>query len=341
MARGANRVILIRRMNDSNPDSPPLFRGTFNSPFFWLAAFLILNISAAFFSIPTRAIAYCGAVALTFAYVCVVVFFAVGVARKKLSIPHILAWGVVALLVWMVLDNFIVPALSKPIIAAARVTKTRPGGLQLFELIALGTLTDAALMSLSVCAGNLASRLIRAPNMLGPICIVIALVDVWGVLFGGIVSQLLQKAPEIAARAMTSGPKLGAASSKPGFVIPLPDIGVGDYLFLGLLFGALFYLSLNWRDAINWVVPLVCAALLVITLFPRSVPPLPGLLFIGLGVAIPNYKTFQFTREEKFALLYAGAFVAVLTGVLYWGFKSVLPEKELNRRDAKPQGTTK
>lgn len=52
---------------------------------------------------------------------------------------------------------------------------------------------------------------------------------------------------------------------------------------------------------------------------------LPGLVFIGLGAALPNLKYFQYTREEKFALLYAAVFVALLTVALYFGVMSLLP----------------
>jgi hypothetical protein len=313
------------------PPAHPLTR----SPFAWLAAFLILNLAVPFLNIPTRATAIIGALAVTFAYVAIVVFFAIAVAHQKLSIRSLLAWGVLALALWLLLDNFFAPMIAKPIIAAARESRVRPQGFPLFELLALSTLTDMALLGIAVLAGNLASRLIQTSNMLGPICAVIALVDVWGVLFGGIVSQLLVKAPAVAAKAMTSGPKIGAASGS-RYMIPLPDVGIGDYLFIGLLFGALVWLGLNWRGAMKWVVPLVSIALLGIVFLPQ-VPALPGLLFIGLGVIIPNTSTFKFTREEKFALLYAGVFVVILTGVLYLGFKSALPEPQLNRRGAETQ----
>lgn len=297
-----------------------------HSPFFWLAGFLVLNIAVPFFNIPNRATAIIGAVALTFSYVCIAVFFAVTVARKKFSIPQLLIWGVLALLVWLALDNWITPAISKPLVAAFRKTGARPEGFQLLQMIALGTLTDMALLVIGVCAGNIASRMIRTPNMIAPICAVIGLIDIWGVLFGGIVFQMMQKTPHIAAKAMTKGPKLGAATGS-AYSISLPDIGIGDYLFIGLLFAALVWLGLNWRDAVKWVVPLVSLALLALVLLPQ-IPPLPGLPFIALGVAIPNYKHFKYTREEKFALLYAGIFVVILTAALYWGFKSVLPEKK-------------
>lgn len=321
---------------DSTSTQPPtheFLRGYFASPFAWLAAFLVLNLCVPFLDIPNRATALAGVVSLTFAYVCIIVFFAVCVARKKPSIRQILMWGMAALTIWYLLDKFS-PAFAAPIIAAARQTRTRPEGFALLQLIGLNTLTDCALMSMGVCAGVLAARLIRTPNMLGPICVVIALIDVWGVLFGGIVSQLLVKAPQLAEKAMTSGPQLGGAS-RGGFTIPLPAIGIGDYLFLGLLFGALFYLHLNWQAAIKWVVPLVAGALLAITF--GLIPALPGLLFIALGVAIPNLDTFKFTREEKFALFYTGVFVAVLTGALYLGFKSVLAAHPPNGSNQKTQ----
>jgi hypothetical protein len=310
-------------LSERDPCSPvhPLTR----SSFVWLAAFLILNLSVPFFSISTRATAIIGALAVTFAYVAIIVFFAIALAHKKLSVPKLLLWGAFALAAWLLLDNVVGPALAEPIVAAARAAKTRPQGFALLELLALSTLSDIALLSLAVCAGNLASRMIQTPNMLGPVCVVIALIDVWGVLFGGIVSQLLTNAPQVAAKAMTSGPKIGAASGSL-YMIPLPDVGVGDYLFIGLLFGALMWLGLNWRGALTWVVPLVSLALLSIVFLPQ-IPALPGLLFIALGVLIPNTSTLQFTREEKFALLYAGIFVVILTGVLYWGFQSVLPTK--------------
>jgi hypothetical protein len=309
---------------DESPN-PSLLRGIFASPFSWLAAFLILNLSVQFLNISTRVAALFGALAVTFAFVSIVVLFAVSVARKKLPLLQILAWGVLALALWLAIDYWISPAIRAPILAAAREARTRPQGWALFQLISLGVLSDMALLILAICAGNLASRLIQTPNMLGPVCAVIALVDVWGVLFGGIVSQLMEKAPTVAAKAMTSGPKIGAAVSS-RYTIPLPDVGVGDYLFIGLLFGALVWLRLNWRDAMKWVVPLISLALLAIVFLPQ-VPALPGLFFIALGVIIPNTRTFHYTRDEKFALIYAAIFVAILTVGLYFFLTSQLPEK--------------
>jgi hypothetical protein len=57
--------------------------------------------------------------------------------------------------------------------------------------------------------GTILARLIRHANMIGPIGFAIALIDIWGVLFGGIVSQMLSnKATQpLAEKAMAAGPK--------------------------------------------------------------------------------------------------------------------------------------
>jgi hypothetical protein len=295
------------------------------SPLFWIAAFLVLNFVVPFLKISTQAAAIIGALTLTFAYISIVIFFAVSLARLKLSIARLLVLGVFAALLWALLDQWLGNAILAPIIATLKQTKARPDALQTLQFLAISTFTDLSLLALAVCAGLIASRLIRAPNMLAPICAVIALIDVWGVLFGGIVAQLMEKTPQIAQKAMTQGPQIGAATAS-RFAIPMPHIGVGDYLFLGLLFGVLAWHNLNWRAAMAWTIPLVSVALLAISF--GLIPALPGLLFIALGVAIPNLKTLSYTREEKFAMLYAGVFVALLTIALYFGFTSLLPQKK-------------
>lgn len=312
-------------VNPGDAFAPPPASPLFLSPALWLAAFLALNFAVPFVQISSYLSAVVANVALTVAYVIVVVFFVVGMARLKWPVARLLVVGVLAGLVWLVLDKWLGDAIIRPIVAVLRETKTRPDFQQTLQMIAVSTFTDLSLLVAAVCVGNVASRMLKSPNMLGPVCGVIALIDIWGVLFGGIVAQMMEKTPEIAAKAMTHGPQIGAATAS-RYAIPMPHIGVGDYLFLGLLFGALLWHGLNWRGAVNWVVPLVCVALLAIAL--GVLPALPGLLFIALGVAIPNRKAFTYTRDEKFALLYAAGFVAILTIALYFGFTSLLPEKK-------------
>jgi hypothetical protein len=83
---------------------------------------------------------------------------------------------------------------------------------------------------------------------------------------------------------------------------------------------------MNWRTSARLMWVFIAFALLSILFLP-GVPMLPGLLFIGLAAILPNWKSAKFTREEQFALLYAGIFVLILTVALYFGFKSALPSK--------------
>jgi len=314
--------LLFARFLPASPLIPIL-----NSPIFWLAAFVLLNFAVPFFDISSQAIAILGALSLTFAYIAIVLCFAATVALRRFSIAAILAAGVLALLFWLAMDKWIAPGIMQPIIAELEITQAPPSTTQILQRLFITTFTDLAILVTAVCAGNLAARMIQTPNMIGPVCVVIALIDIWGVLFGGIVSQMMEKTPEIAAKAMTKGPLIGAATSS-AYAIPLPAIGVGDYLFIGLLLGVLILHNLNWRAAMNWIAPLVCVALLSIS-FGITPFALPGLVPIALGAAIPNRAFFRYTREEKFALLYAGIFVLILTGALYLGFQSMLPSKKI------------
>ncbi len=311
----------------NEPSVPPSSNSLLLSPALWLAAFLALNFAVPFLNISSMGTAVLANIVLTIAYVVIVVLFVVSVARLKLSMARLLILTIAAGLMWVLLDRWLGSAIRTSLSAALAATQERPNLGQKLLFFAIPIFTDLSLLIASVGAGSVASRMIKTPNMLGPVCGVIALIDVWGVLFGGIVAQMLEKTPELAAKAMTQGPQIGAASPTAArYAIPLPHIGVGDYLFLGLLFGVLLWHGLNWRGAVKWVVPLVSLALLSITL--GGLPALPGLLFIAIGVAIPNLKAFTYTREEKFALIYALGFVALLTIALYFGVTSLLPEKK-------------
>jgi hypothetical protein len=299
---------------DEQGSAAPADRGVWWQPLAWLALLLLLGISMPFVPVPNRAVAALGALLLTVVYVVAVVQFIVSATRLRSSIAILVGTLVLAGGMWFLFDTTIVPQMADALRAARRATNGNPASGLIFLRNTARTLTDLLLLCAAFAGGSLVSKLITAPNMLAPICAVIMMIDVWGVLFGGIVAQLVEKAPTVAGKAMTSMPTVGAATAS-RFVIEQPSIGVGDFLFLAVLFAALHTHRMNWRGAAKWVTPLIILALLGITF---GIPALPGLVFIGLGVAIPNLKFFQFTRDEKFALLWAGVFVAFLTVALYF-----------------------
>lgn len=269
----------------------------------WLGPLLMLlavQFGAPFVPVPSRAVALLGVILLTLIYVGGVVGFSLALARRQMTLATLLGGCLVFALVFKSLQ------LVPPRFPFAYI-------LQNFALLGLGTFF-----------GLLVAKMIRHANMIGPIGVMVAVIDIWGVLFGGIVSQLLtnKATQKLAQKAMAGGPKLGAATA--GFHLSLPDIGIGDILFLALFLGVLVRFGMNWRASAKWMWALISLALFSIVL---GVPALPGLLFIAAGAVLPNLRYFQFTREERFALLYAGVFVLILTVGLYFGFTSMLSKQ--------------
>lgn len=271
-----------------------------------LAILALVQLGAPLLPVPNVVAALLGVTLLTLIYVGGVVAFSLGMARQKWPLPVVVAGCAATALLYKV--------------AQVALDNSPFGGqAQSFSLLLVGTFF-----------GLLVSRLIRHANMIGPIGVMVAIIDIWGVLFGGIVSQLLSnKATQhVAQHAMASGPRLGAATTKLAGLanLSLPAIGIGDFLFLALFLGVLVRFAMNWRASAIWMWAGVSLALLAIVLLP-FVPQLPGLLFLGAGAVLPNLRYFQFTREERFALLYAGIFVLLLTIGLYFGLTSMLPKQ--------------
>jgi len=289
-------------------------RGAGANPLLWLAVLFAIGVAMPFVPVPNHAAALLGAVIVTVVYVVAVMGLIVGFTRLQLPPAKVAALFFGCLLLWAILGFVIQPQLGAPD--------------AIFLRVIAATLRNLSLLGAASLLGVLVSKLITDANMMAPICALIALIDIWGVLFGGIVAQMLEKAPEVSRHAMTTLPTVGAATgAPPELQIPLPEVGAGDYLFLGLLFAALHAHKMNWRGAANWVTPLITLALLSIPLslliFDRDIM-LPGLVFIGLGVALPNLKFFNFTRDEKFALVWAGVFVGILTIGLYFAAPTIV-----------------
>lgn len=296
------------------------------SPFLFLCLIAAINILGPFLPVPNPYVAFIGGVLLTIFYVGIVVGFALTLAKKQFPISTALVWFLVCVLAWVAIQYGLMPTV-RSVLRVWRESQSVATPVRQLIFFTVGALQDAAMIAGATFAGTILARMIRHPNMLGPIGAAIALIDIWGVLFGGIVSQMLtnQATQPLAEHAMAAGPKIGAADvARTGFSLNIPAIGVGDFLFMGLLLSVLINLAMNWRDSARLMFALVALALLAITFLPWF-PALPGLLFIGAAAVLPNMKYFRFTREEQFALLYAGIFVVILTVGLYFGFKAVLP----------------
>lgn len=309
---------------------------TFNP--FWVLLFIFaLNLALPFLPVPNIYAAVASNIILTLVYVGAVVLFALGVARREWAFWVVGVGFALSAATWLAVEYGALPLVAN-FVRAVRESGARPTSLQLLTVGYVNAMQDMALLCGAIFGGNAISRLIRAPNMLGPIGAIIALIDIWGVLFGGPISQIMasEAAAPITEKAMTAGPQIGAVgAARPEFSIPLPAIGVGDFLFLALLLGIIIHHRMNWRTPAwaTWL--LVSGALLSIVWLPvlgdaLKIPllsqgfPLPGLLFIGAGAVLPNLKFFTYTRDERFALLWAGVLVLVMTVGIHFGLQRAL-----------------
>ena len=269
----------------------------------WLSFLIVLKLLAPFVPVNSRAAAIAGGAIFIVAYS----VGAIGLASRLMQIRFSLATriGVLVGLVaaWWFLSQMLAPQFA----AFGRVSNPTTAQLLMHEIGRTGI--DISLLLAAMFLGSLVAQIFSAPNVLGPLCAFCLLLDVWFVLFGGIAAQIAEKAPRYAEKVTASVPAVGAATTSQ-FALPPIAIGAADYLLLGLVFAAMHRFAMNWRESARWMFVLVSGALLAVGL---GVGMLPGFVFIALATLIPNRKFFQFTREERFALLYAGGFVVLLT----------------------------
>jgi len=178
-------------------------------------------------------------------------------------------------------------------------------------------LKDLFLFVAATFFGALTSRIIKERNILVPVAVVAAGVDIWGV-YWGFVNFVGKKAPQVVEHLSAAVPGANAVE------MPIPllsAIGVGDFLFMGLFVGAVSRLEMNSRGTLWALFIAFLTAPVVFSLVGASA--LPGLPLLGAAVLIANWRQFRFSRAEKFALLYAALAVMALVAVM-WAAYSLL-----------------
>lgn len=286
-------------------DAPP-----FSSPLFWLACLIVLKLVAPFVPVPNFAVAVITSAIFTVAYVVTVVMFVAQLLRRPMNLVQRIGWLVLALCLWSAFSFGAAPFLGN----AFKVANGHPSASLRALANAVSVGTDTSLLCAAALGGSLVAQMISSPNLLGPLCGLLAMLDVWFVLFQGIASQMIKSAPGYVDKVTAAAPAVGAAA-RSHFAISPVGIGAADYLFLGFFFAIMHRFGMNWRASTKLMIVLVSAALLFVM---TGISHLPGLLFIGLGAALPNLKFFEYSKEEKLALLQAGGFVVLITIGLYF-----------------------
>ncbi len=164
--------------------------------------------------------------------------------------------------------------------------------------------------------GVLLSRLMRSANMVPPAAAALAIVDMWTVLLGGPVQQLMTSQTATAQKvtqAMTvrlPAPTSGAA--------PIAVVGFADFVFMAFFVAAMCRFVGDTAGYGRTVRPLALVLALYMLLVLLTGWSLPALVPMALVVLAVHRRSFRYERHERFALLYAGLLLVAMMAASVW-----------------------
>lgn len=254
-----------------------------SNPFWWLAAgFFVLWVANVFIPVPVEML-HAGTLISTAVF---------------LAIP-ILALYYAGRLNWSPLRAAITLVVCLAVVGALALFQTKVHG-QLQTAVYSG-IFQMARIGWPLALGVLVASLVKDKNLLLPIAIVLATVDILAVFApAGTVKQGLQS-PAIRPIFDTLAyqiPKFGTAT-------PAAQMGPADPLFLGMFFYAIHKFGMRARETLLWMLPALLVYLLIVLFFGGErffgIPlgALPALVPIGIVIVAVNWREFALTRQEK------------------------------------------
>lgn len=193
-----------------------------------------------------------------------------------------------------------------------------------FLAVLLIALAQSGLLLWCVALGALLALLIKDKNLLLPVAIFLAGLDVFLVVAPiGLTKQIVEKNPELFRSVAYAVPKVSTGPA-PGVIVPMAFIGPADFFFLAMFFVALFRFHMRTGETFRWIVPVLLAYLMVVMGFgsvqlgPISLAMLPALVPIGLTVMLVNRKEFHLAKDEKVATIGVGVIALALAGAGIW-----------------------
>jgi hypothetical protein len=177
---------------------------------------------------------------------------------------------------------------------------------------------DVFFLVACVLAGRLLARILRDRNLLLPVCVVLALADVFTVFLGP-TRLALEEMPELVSKLSIKLPRVGSAAGPEGVagLVHLATMGPGDLVFLSFFFVAAVRFGLSVRASFAGIFMLVAVGLAIIVALPRPIP-VPVLPLMAVGFLIANRGKFKLTRAEKRNLVVAAGFFAAVI-LAMWG----------------------
>lgn len=168
--------------------------------------------------------------------------------------------------------------------------------------------------------GTSLSRILRSANLIPPVAAVLALVDIWTVMLGGPVQQIMQSstpAAQAVARAMTV--RLPAPTTTAGATPLRLDVGFADFLFIAFFVAAICRFTdpaRTFKRALGALILVLCAYSVIVMFSQWALPALVPMSIVMIAL---HWRRFHYQRSEVFALLYAGLFIAVIAAG-FWLF---------------------
>jgi hypothetical protein len=172
--------------------------------------------------------------------------------------------------------------------------------------------------------GFLITGLIKDKNLLLPIAIVLATVDILAVFApSGTVQQGLESPtirPIFDAMAYQV-PEAGTAR-------PLAQMGPADPLFIAMFLYAVRKFKMRFKQTLLWLIPALAAYLWIVlaygdrSLWGFSLGALPALVPIGLVVALVNMRDFKLSKQEGMMTVGVATLCAGLILMLFTVWRS-------------------
>jgi len=178
----------------------------------------------------------------------------------------------------------------------------------------VGAIGQIGLMVWCVGLGALLAMLIKDQNLVLPIAIFLACLDMFLVFSPvGVTQVALKQMPGLLPSFGAAIPVASSNNPLTGRVSAGSFAGPADFMFLAMFMVTLNRFKMQIHRTMMVVIPVLLVYMLLVGLFKWS---LPALLPIGACVLIVNWKEFKLSKEEK----YSTALVAVLgLGLFTWG----------------------
>ncbi len=192
---------------------------------------------------------------------------------------------------------------------------------------------SSAIMLAAASIGALVAVRVRDKNLLLPVVLFAAFIDVWTVTMGP-VGAVLQNAPHVVSAVSAAIPQAGTHG---GRFEPNTLMGPGDFLFMALVFSVVFALGLNARRNFWFVFGAMTIGMLAVMF--DLVPFLPALTVLAVAVVAANWREFKLSKQEKVSVGLLAVVLLIVAILLRMAFPPLPPQPAKDQPKEKPAVT--